>query len=372
MRLGFGFDGVRRPSQNGTHPNRNGADEALLAVNRADRRSAAIRLDWDEHPNRASQCVFTSTALLAARAGGQVVALGRDSQYGRFADVEQELLGYAKLLGVSKRISCTSDRQATELRGIDVIANNGFVRPIDRELLHHVGAQCVVSYMCESWEVRDDDVDFNFCSAAGIPVYFSDENGWGMNVFDMCGQLAIKLCSEAGLELVANYIATISSDRFGPVIQRTLEAAGAETALFKAPLYEGLDSRWWDALLIAEYSTKEVILGDLITPERVKRFLTPGGVVVQFAGANHVAAFGDTDFKFLPATPLEPQRMYRTLAYLGDLPVVRLHGIGLKVCESACRGKREGKKESGLDQYVLSNSPAQCGDWTELDGGQQS
>lgn len=305
---------------------------------------------------------FSATALLAARAGGQVIALGRDSPYGRFIDVEQELLSYASSLGVSNQIICTQDRQAEELQGIDVIANNGFVRPIDRELLSHVGDQCVVSYMCENWEVREGDVDLNFCSAAGIPVYFSDENGWGMNVFDMCGQLALKLCFEAGLEVVANHIAVLSSDRFGPVIQRALGAAGAETACLEAPSYEGLESKLWDALLVAEYSTQKVILGDLIKPDRVKQVVQPGGIVVQFAGANRVAEFRDADFTFFPMTPLEPHRMYRTLAYLGDLPVVSLLAIGLKVGETACRGKREGWEGSGLDQYVLSNSPAQCGE----------
>ena len=315
--------------------------------------------------------VFTSTALLAAQAGGQVVALGRDSQYGRFVDVKQELVRNAERLGVSKQISCTSDRRAIELRGIDIIANNGFVRPIDRELLCHVGDQCIVSYMCESWEVREDDVDSKYCSTAGIPVYFSDENGWGMNVFDMCGQLAMKLCFEAGLELVANHIAVLSSDRFGPVIHRALQAGGADTSLFVAPSYEGLDSQLWDALLIAEYTTKDVILGDLINLERTKRVLPPGGTIIQFAGANQIEELDNADFNFVPATPLEPQRMYRTLAYLGDLPVVRLHGVGLKVGEIACRGRREGKKESELDQYVLSKSPAQCGDWTQLGGSIQ-
>jgi len=307
----------------------------------------------------AASGAFAAAPLIAARAGADVVAVGRDSQYGKLPDIEERIRRLAGRLDTQGTLACTGDRLDQRLIGADVVTNSGFLRPLDAALLSHVGAQTVVTYMCEAWEARPGDVDFDYCRGARIPVYFSDEEGWGMGVFSMCGTLAVRLCLEAGCEVAGNRIAVLSSDRFGPVIAERLSACGAHAGLFLEPEYEGLGEQAWDAVVVAEYGAAETVVGGSVAVETLRQALAPGGTIVQFAGANDVDALDAAGVPVYPPERLPPRRMARTLAYLGPLPVVRLCAMGLKVGWAACEGKRRGLSCEELDQFVLAHSPAQ-------------
>jgi hypothetical protein len=303
---------------------------------------------------------YMSTSLLGAVAGAdEVVAVGADSDFGRFADIQDTLLAAATDQCVRRRIVCTQDRHHPSLRGVDVVTNSGFLRPLDADLLDHVGANAVITYMCEAWEFRPGDVDLDYCRRRRIPVYFSDEDGWGMGVFSMCGALAAKLCFEADLSVVGDAIAILSSDRFGPVIQRALSACGADAVLLVGPSYDGLDKRVWDGVVVAEYCEDREVIGNQVALEDLDRMLAPGATIVQFAGANDVRATTERGWEVFPPMRLHPHRMARTLAYLGARAVVRLAGIGLKVGWAACTGTRLHLSGRDLDEFVLSHSPAQ-------------
>ena len=307
----------------------------------------------------AASGAFAAAPLIAARAGADVIAVGRDSQYGKLSDVQERIHRLGDRLGIRRTIACTDDRLDDRLRGADVVTNSGFLRPLDAALLSHIGAQTVVAYMCEAWEARPGDVNADYCRGAGIPVYFSDEDGWGMGVFSMCGTLAVKLCLEAGCQVVANRIAVLSSDRFGPVISRRLRDCGAHVELLLGPMYEGLGEQAWDAVVVAEYRADETIAGSSVPIETLRQALAPGGAVIQFAGSNDTDALASADLSVYPPGRLPPHRMARTLAHLGPLPVVRLSAIGLKVGWAACEARRRGLARGELDRFVLDHSPAQ-------------
>ena len=185
---------------------------------------------------------------------------------------------------------------------------------------------------------------------------------WGYKVIgpdEDAMRSAVKLCLEAGNEIVHNRIAVLSSDRFGPVIEQALRACGASVSLFVSPEYDGMRRGMWDALVVAEYAKKDPILGGLLPCQVAAQALSPGGLVVQFAGSNDVDTLKGLGCFVYPQTQLDPFRMAKPLSYLGPLPVVRLQGIGLKVGEAACRGKRIGLKGQALDEYVVKYSPAQ-------------
>ena len=300
---------------------------------------------------------FSATALLAALAGASVVAIGRDSHYGSFETVQSAMNRQAARLGVADRVRYTSNRRDPMVADCNIVTNCGFVRPLDADLLSKVGNDAVISYMYEAWEARQRDVDLKFCETQGIPVYYSDEDGWGQGVFSSCGMLAVKLCMEAGLEVAGNAIGVVSSDRFGDVILSALRMAGANarSVLLGSENATGL----FDAIVVADYCQDGTVIDKAAANETLASLLSPGGTVIQFVGPNDRAAIRESGFGVYPDEDLVPHRMARTLAHLGPRPVVRLSAIGLKVGGVAATGVQRGLHGRELDSFVVENSPAQ-------------
>lgn len=302
---------------------------------------------------------FMSSALLASLCGGDVLAIGQDSIHGSFEAIRRSVLRIANKLGVANRIHVAPSGALDTAGSFDLFLNLGHVRPINSGLLRYASERAVVSYMCENWEERPGDVDFAACSKAAVPVYFTDEDAWGMNTFQMVGYLAMKLLLDAGAEIAHMSISILSSDKFGPAIMNTFRSSTAMVDVFSGPDYAGWKRMKWDAVIVAEYSAVHPVLGSRIALDEVRCGLKPGGFIVQLAGINCVNELLQAGYAVFPSCQLERYRMSYTLAHLGIVPVVRLIGSGLKVGWAACRGRDLGLKGEELNQYVLSESPAQ-------------
>lgn len=305
--------------------------------------------------------LFAITPVIAALAGAQeVVCLGKDNVYGTYEEAQSNIIELARKWGISN-ICMTNNRNDEILKGANIITNLGNVRPLDSELLQNVGQQVVIPYMCESWEMRNGDVDFEYCQKKGIPIMGTDENHPNVGVFNYCGVLAIKLILEAGFEILGNKIAVISSDHFGPIICQTIRDCGGEVINFaKNDDYFGIEKQQWDIVLVAEYSEINDILGKkgLISGNRLEVLLSRTDIIIQFAGANQLDLLKEK-VNFYPAVKLSPNRMARTLADLGIWPVVLLHVAGLAVGEKMARAKAMNLTEGEFEKFVLEKSPAQ-------------
>ena len=284
---------------------------------------------------------FAVTPVIAAAAGAEVWALTHDSAYGSVAEVLEQVTTVANVTGVGmERIRVLTDR-ALVPAGLDVITNLGFVRPIDAPLIERLGPNGVISYMCEAWELRAGDVDLAACQASGVPVAGVWEDFDGLDIFRSCGQLVVKLCFEANLEVAGNRFVLIGSDRFGAVISAALEANLAEVARLAsaASLTEELAANA-DAIIVADYDNEDTILGADSGPSATRLAgWNPGLLIIQFAGRNDAAALTAAGLRVFPAQQLEPRRMAFTLAYLGVRPSVLLHTAGLKVGELLWRAR---------------------------------
>jgi maltose-binding protein MalE len=83
--------------------------------------------------------------------------------------------------------------------------------------------------MYEKWELRQADIDIEFCKQKGIKVAGTWENYPALKIFDYCEQLIVKMVFEAGYEIAQNNILVWSNDHFGKLAQKGFLANGASS-----------------------------------------------------------------------------------------------------------------------------------------------
>lgn len=286
---------------------------------------------------------FLYSSLAAALAGAErVIAVAPDSRYAAHREIADAVGARARAWGIAADLLTVVAARDDVPVGIDLFLNLGFLRPLDRALLARGSARAAVSYMCEAWEYRPGDLDLAYCRERGIPIGGVNENHGGFGVFDSCGQLAVKLLFEAGVEVAGCRIAVLGDDPFSVVIADALRANAAEPVPVRtgteltASLLASLD-----ALVVAAYSPATDLLADCQLSPAAIAALNPSLRIVPFAGSIDVDAFLTAGIHCHPAARLPPFRMARTLSHLGPRPVIALHSLGLKVGELLCR-QRDG------------------------------
>jgi len=249
---------------------------------------------------------YAVTPVIAKMAGAEhVLAVGEDSRYGTLADVESQIRTLAQLCGVTGIEILT--RSLGVFARADIVANLGFVRPIDAQAVSWMRPTAVVPLMMEAWEIRLEDVDVGACRRKGIPILATNEGSW--RFLDYCGWLAVKLLLEAGIEIHRAAIDVVGSDRI----------ASALRGLFKR-------------------------LGILnpISPDAI--------VVSNWAGAHPPDLPSETVVIYLARNG----KMDKTLAYLGPRPVVELHAMGLKIGGELARAVERGLAGRLAEEDVLA------------------
>jgi hypothetical protein len=287
---------------------------------------------------------YIYTPLIACLAGAsQVLAVVKDSSYGRREEITARGQGLIQMWGIDDRIVVVPDPTPTLIAKADIVTNLGFVRPIDSTFVSHMKAGAVIPYMREAWEFRAEDLDLAACWKRNIPVMGTSENHNGLGIFDFCGPLAAKMLFEAGVEVKDNHIAVASQDSFGEVISTYLQACGAQVQrVRKASELDVRQHKRLDALVVACYTTDELIVGpdgwfeaDLLATHH------PECTVVQFVGNVDAGSLALHGLRCIPGFSVGARRMAQTLAALGPKPVIDLHAAGLKVGELMWRKMQE-------------------------------
>lgn len=278
---------------------------------------------------------FCVTPVIAGLAGAsRVIAMTRDSRYAGARDVIELTRALECACEIQQSCDIVTRRELNLFAEADIVMNLGFVRPVDANAVNAMKQGAAVPLVYEAWELRAEDVDVNACRQRGVHVAGTCEDHPAVNVFEYSGWLAMKLLFEAGIEIHQSNILIVGDDKFGGVILARLERAGAGAALIERLTdVRAFRSRRWDAVIIADFSRQDCIIGDG-GDLSVEEFLRSGcGTVVQFAGRIDVKAMVDGGVMVFPPEALPPQRMSRTLADLGPRPVIDLHAAGLKVGE---------------------------------------
>jgi hypothetical protein len=310
---------------------------------------------------------FVLTPIIAARAGASVVAVTRDSPYGRPEEVEEYTIGWARRLSVADAIDIHVGSGIERAADADLVTNLGFVRPIDAAFLSRARDGAVISLMCEPWEVRPQDVDVAACRAAGTPVLGTDEHDPRVQTFRFVGVLALKLLLELDVEVLSSRIVVVSSDPFATPIVETLRGVGASVILLDVTA--GTDLRdelvaeacsRADAVVVAEHRDRRTVLGGSAgVPLDVLE--AAGAVVAHIAGA-----IDDPEQRLAkhPAGDAAPGWMTVTTDVLGPRPVVDLHAAGLRVGQALVHGMRQFGDAARAERFALDDGPALAADTT--------
>lgn len=282
---------------------------------------------------------FLYSALIAALSGAsRVSVIAPDSCYASAVSLERMISELCADWGIRRDALCIHRSREGLMPGIDIVLNLGFVRPLDAHVAELCSSDGVVSYMCERWEFRAEDMCLPLFADRKIPVAGVNEDFDGFRVFASCGQLALKILFEAGVDVVTDHVVVVSDDPFGGVIIDALNCNGVSCRL--APSIEEALVPGSDVLLLAKYSDEENVLPFKYC-ERLKS-INPNIRIVTFAGSYDAEAYKREGFNCIPDYRIPPRRMYKTLAHLGDGAVIKLHSLGLKVGELLYRKKKYG------------------------------
>jgi hypothetical protein len=279
---------------------------------------------------------YVVTPIIASMAGAKrVIAITRSSSYATADDVISQTRALELLCDLKTVSEIHTERSLDLFSQADIVTNLGFVRPLDKEAIYAMKPTGVIPLMCEAWEIRPGDVDFEACTLRDIPVMGTNEDFPGLEVFSYSGFLCAKMLFEAQIEIHKSNIIVVSSDKFGVVITRYLSGSGANVKrmdnLQNVPPNEFSEL---DALVVADYTRKDTIIGeggDISTESFISQ--ATGVTVLQLAGKLDVKELASRGIWVYPGIDLDAHRMAQTLAYLGPRPVIELHAAGLKVGE---------------------------------------
>lgn len=279
--------------------------------------------------------VYAYTPIIAALAGAsKVIAVTRDSAYGKASETIRHCSGLLKSLNIFNVVTFETSRNLIEhIEEADIITNSGFLRPLNSELLKYAKESVVVPLMYEAWELRDTDVDISFCTKRQIKVAGTWENHPLIKVFDNVRILALKLCLAAGVEIHDNNIIVWSDDEFGEMAVSVFKALGANRVIMTTEISKIYDEGVnLDCIFIADYSEKRKIIGiDGIID--LKRLVNINSAI------SFVHLYGDVDpayalengFNIYPNKKGHSQVMTETLGHVGLKPIINLQTAGFKV-----------------------------------------
>lgn len=294
---------------------------------------------------------YCVTPLIAAAAGAEVFAFGRSTSFGEVADVFAQLKEKIDAFGI-ERIHLTEWLSQDIIRQADIITNSGHLRPLDEEKLRNVKSGSVVALMYEAWELRDSDIDLEYCRKRKIPVAAVNERHPAVGVFEYLGDMAVELIRRAGLTVEDNTFVLLCNNEFGPYIARTLVKHGAKLGVIDTPRnraqYDGgavwLTDRVEDlkdpsfrhcrAVIFTAYPFDQIWIADRATipVDQIKKQF-PEAVLLRFAGDVDTRALDRTGIRYFPQD-VKSGHMGILPSDIGYEPVIRLQAGGLKAAQA--------------------------------------
>ena len=305
---------------------------------------------------------YVLTPIIAALAqADNVLALTRDSKYGKANDVCKETMKVAGIFNVDEKIHVINDRNDNRIGRADIITNLGFVRPIDSNFLDRVKKTAVIPLMWETWEYRTEDLDIDECRRFEIPVLGTNEHHPDLRIFDYIGYIAFKLLLEAEIELLNTKIALIGQGEFAEQVKNKLQTASAdvysislESSTKKITDSDKSKLKQTDALIVVEHHERKLLIGEkgLITAEELSA-LNNYITVIHICGNVDQDSLKECGVRCWPNSFAPAGFMSVGTDYVGPTPLIKLHTAGLKVGECLARARKKRKNAFDSEMAVL-------------------
>lgn len=304
----------------------------------------------------AASNIFIVTPLIALMAKAKkVYAISQTTQYGTFVSIKKNTQKVAVKMGLqNSSLEIIHKNKFKDYDKVNIITNLGHVRPIDEKILSLLKKDTVISYMCESWEYRPDDLDLKLCNKYGILVYGINEEYPLVNCFREIGLIALKLIFESKISLLDTQIAIISRDKFGITILKTIRQFNKKAILFNKfdkNLANQLNNL--DLLIVADYKYPGTIIGSkgIIRPSILKK-QSPNVKIIQVCGNNHLKEIKAKAIPVYPVIELSPIRMSNTFGDISYKSIIRLYTGGFKVGEITFKKDFDQRKFRSLIQPI--------------------
>lgn len=272
----------------------------------------------------------------------KVFALVKDSKYGKAIDIKEGFVAsFGQVSGFERIEIFCNQLPEYSIEQADIITNSYPLRPLDKKMLASAKKNVVIPLMYESWELRDNEIDTNYCKQNGIKVGGTWENHPLINVFDYVSVLGLKLALNAGYEVSRNNIFVWSDDDFGEMISAGFKNNGGcifhgtDVDLF----YEVLPSL--DFIFLCDYDeTKSYFDGNdpVFSIEKIKKLNSKLGIVHLYGIVNS-ELLQKEGFNVYPGKNGYSKYMTETLSYSGQIPVLKLLTAGFKVGQELSEGK---------------------------------
>lgn len=212
----------------------------------------------------------------------------------------------------------------------NIICNTGALRPLDYRILQYIDPRnAVIQLMYDVWEMRDFDIDLDFCRSRGITVVGTNESTASFDVFYNVVPLMLKMCLEVSRVYREN-IFIFSNDDFGNKARMALQQLNPSSLINSTDievLRKHTDSI--DLLILCDYKEER----PLMAHDGILNFVStnPNIKVV------HLFGVVDADFVesklglgLYPAYDGKNKKMSKTFSYLGSEPVIDLFAASYK------------------------------------------
>lgn len=319
---------------------------------------------------------YLYSPVMAAMAGAsKVFAVTRDSRWGKAADIIRQLQNVTRLWECDDAVEILGEKRRETVGDSDIILNQGFVRPIDSEMISWMKPTAVIPLMWETWEFRPHEIDLEACKQKGILVMGTHEDT-ELDRAANNGYLAWHLIAQQKIEVPESKIFVFSSGYPG---------RGINEVFWR----NNINYCWttFDEKVQPEYITnfipsgdKEAILSYIRDAEIVvchehvhpKMVIGEGGIITpaQLKGANqdilllHIS--GMIDYQGLKKLGIfiYPDREvpFGTLTTgaweMGPRSPLQLMAAGLKVGEAMVRGRGKYNSIKEAARYAMDHSLA--------------
>lgn len=298
---------------------------------------------------------YVCTPLLAAYAGANVYAIGRDSHYGTYKEVVNDITNLAKSLGVTQNINFVQSLDEIKMDSLDIVTNTGFVRPIDNDFIKRLNKNCVITLVYEPWEIRDEDVDIKSCIKNGIKVFGTNESDNLLQTMKYLGYIVLHFLLVEKKTPFRTKILLIGSEKFNSSIQHVLKSLeyDCESILTQdAGVIHNITE--YDVIVCAEMVLDTLIIGRknaMIDSSN----LNENQLIIHVAGNVDIQ---NMSAKIYPKKPAPVKYMSYTTDFINPLAVVDLHCAALKVAEGMKTAAKKGLKEKQYIDFLENNYPA--------------
>ncbi len=284
---------------------------------------------------------YIFTPIIPSLCGAEkVYAVAKDSRHGNAKDIIRQCELICQNQGVNNITFLENELSDSIIKEADIVTNSGNLRPLDETKLKHLKPTAVIPLMFEAWEIRNEDIDIDYCKKHKIQIAGTWENHPLLSVFDYSGLLAMKMAFNAGFEIMGNKIIVWSDDHFGEIISEKFVKEGA-TVIQTCDVnifYEHLATS--DVVFITDYDEEREYFnaGGVFDVEKIK-LLNADIVFIHLYGKINAAFCKANNVHLFPATNGHVKTMTFTLGDVGLIPILRLQVAGFKVAQEMIENK---------------------------------